>query len=92
MNVTAYNANVRALGCVVCRNLGAGPTPPSLHHIREGQGASQKASDWLVIPLCPEHHQTGGYAVALHAGQAAFERMYGSELDLLAQTIKEVMP
>jgi hypothetical protein len=29
--------------------------------------------------------------VALHAGQAAFERMYGTELDLLAQTIKEVM-
>ena len=31
----------------------------------------------------------GGKGVAIHAGQQAFEAMYGSELDLLAQTIGE---
>lgn len=50
-------ARVAALGCVVCRNLGFGPTPAAVHHI--------------------------------HAGQQAFEAIYGSELDLLAQTIGE---
>lgn len=91
MNIKAYHARVRALGCIVCRNLGYGVTPPSLHHPRVGQGGGQKASDWLVIPLCPQHHQDGGPGVALHAGQTTFERMYGTELDLLAQTISEVM-
>lgn len=84
-----YMARVASLGCCVCRNLGHGPTPAALHHVREGQGGSQRAGNYLVIPLCPTHHQTGGYGVALHAGQEAWERMYGTEMDLLNQTIGE---
>lgn len=87
----AYMARVASLGCVVCRNLGYGPTPAILHHIREGQGMAQRASDMLVIPLCPTHHKGGGLGVAYHDGEKSFERIYGSELDLLAQTIAEVM-
>lgn len=82
---------VAALGCIVCRNLDIGPTPAAIHHIRAGHGLSQRASDYLAIPLCGDHHQNGGHGVAIHAGQAQFEAMYGSELDLLAQTIKELM-
>ena len=85
-----YLAAVASLGCVVCRNLGYGDTPANVHHIRLGQGASQRASDYLVIPLCATHHQHGGYGVAIHAGQEAWEALYGSELELLAQTIGEV--
>lgn len=85
-----YKNKVAALGCCVCRNLGYGPTPAAIHHIRHGQGAGQRASDYLIIPLCPEHHQHGGPGVALHAGQAQWESLYGSELDLLAQTIADV--
>lgn len=86
----AYLDRVASLGCVVCRNLGFGPTPAAVHHIRAGQGMSQRASDYLTIPLCPEHHQNGGKGVAIHAGQQAFEAIYGSELDLLAQTIGDI--
>ena len=86
----AYMDRVAALGCVVCRNLGYGETPAQIHHIRHGQGMAQRSSNHLVIPLCPQHHTDGGKGVAIHAGQQAFEAIYGSELDLLAQTIGEV--
>lgn len=81
---------VASLGCVACRNLMYGPTPACVHHIREGQGMSQRASNFLVIPLCPPHHTDGGPGVAFHADRTAFERNHGSELDLLAQTIAEL--
>ena len=85
-----HMGRVARLGCVVCRNLGHGESPAEVHHIREGQGLSQRASDYLVCPLCPIHHRLGGIGVAFHAGQESFERMYGSELELLAQTIKDL--
>jgi hypothetical protein len=85
-----YHDVVAGIGCVVCRNLGYGNTPAMIHHIRTGQGMSQRAPDALVIPLCPMHHQQGGRGVAIHAGQKEFENLYGSELELLAQTILEV--
>lgn len=88
--VARYKSRVASLGCVVCRNLGHEGSPAELHHIREGQGAAQRAADYLVIPLCPVHHRLGGHGVAFHGGQKTFERIYGSELDLLAQTISEV--
>jgi len=31
--------------------------PATLHHPRYGEGKGQRASDWLVIPLCPDCHQ-----------------------------------
>lgn len=84
MNVKKHKNKVASLGCLICRQ------PAELHHPRFVAGASQRASDWLVIPLCPTHHRTGGHGVALHAGQTTFELNYGSEADLLAQTIREV--
>ncbi len=82
-----HKSRVAALGCILCRNLGYGETPPQLHHVREGQGMSQRASDMLVIPLCPEHHQGG---TGLHGlGTREFERRYKTtELDLLADTLE----
>lgn len=85
-----YLDRVAQLGCVVCRNAGYGPTPAVIHHIKEGTGIGQRACDFLVIPLCPVHHTEGGIGVAYHRGPRRFEALYGSELDLLAQTIKEV--
>jgi hypothetical protein len=88
--IKKYLNDVSELGCVVCRNCGYGPTPAMIHHIRTGQGMSQRAHDTLVIPLCSQHHQNGGPGVAIHAGQKQFESLYGSELDLLHQTILDV--
>ena len=79
-------SRVAALGCVACRVMDIEDSPASVHHIRHGQGMSQRAPHKLTIPLCPPHHQTGGYGVAIHAGKDAFERTYGTELELLKMT------
>lgn len=81
-----HKAKVADIGCILCHHLGYGQTPAQLHHVREGQGMSQRASDFLVIPLCREHHQgdTGIHGL----GTKAFERTYNlTELDLLAMTL-----
>lgn len=82
-----HMGRVASVGCIVCRHLGYGATPAQVHHIREEQGASQRAHDCLTIPLCQEHHtgQTGIHGL----GRKAFERTYKlTELDLLAMTIE----
>lgn len=81
---------VVAKGCIVCRNLGDGPTPGVYHHLRVTAGAGQKNGPCIGICLCPQHHTDGGPGVAYHAAPKTFERMYGSELDLLNQTIEEL--
>lgn len=84
MTAKAWKSKVAWLGCILCRHLDLGETPASLHHVREGQGMSQRASDWLVVPLCKEHHQG---RTGVHGGQ--FYQLYKlDELDLLAMTLE----
>lgn len=84
MTEKAWKSRIASIGCILCRHLDLGDTPANLHHIREGQGLSQRASDWLVIPLCKEHHQG---KTGIHGGKFyAIWRM--DELDLLALTIE----
>jgi hypothetical protein len=76
---------VAELGCAVCQHVGLGDSPAQVHHLFDRAARS----DYLVAPLCPEHHQgkTGFHG----AGQRAFERMYGlTEYDLLAWTIQRL--
>lgn len=79
---------VAALGCALCRRIGLGATEAEVHHIREGQGMAQRASDWLTLPLCPEHHRGRN---GIHGDRAAFKNARVDELDLLADTIQELM-
>jgi len=74
------------LGCIICLRGGWGHSQPEIHHIRKGQGVGQRASHDKTIPLCPAHHRTGGYGVAIHAGQKAFENKFGDEHFLLEYT------
>lgn len=84
-----YMQKVAGIPCVLCRHLVLGDTPSQVHHVREGQGMSQRASDYLVVALCPEHHQGAGGIHGL--GTREFERRYNlTELDLLAMTIAAV--
>jgi hypothetical protein len=78
---------VADLGCILCRHLNYGKTSAELHHPREAAGGAQKASDWLVIPLCPEHHRGNS---GLHGlGTKGFYTRYKmGEWDLLAKTIQ----
>ena len=82
-----HMGRVAALGCILCRHLGTPGTPAEVHHIREGQGAAQRASNWLTVPLCPEHHRG---ATGLHGlGTLGFPARYKlNELDLLAITLE----
>lgn len=87
MNVSEWKSRVAELGCIICGDAA------SLHHIREDQGGSQRASDFLVIPLCPLHHQHGTkmYAPSVHGAPQLFRSKYGRETDLLAETMRRVL-
>ena len=74
-----YLERVAGLGCIICN------APANVHHIREGQGVGMRASHYLTIPLCREHHQ-GEFSI--HNSRREFQNVYGNELDLLAKTIQ----
>lgn len=86
-SIKQYMNEVAGIGCVMCHHQGHGYTPAVLHHPRDAAGGAQKASDWLVIPLCPEHHVgPSGY----HGlGSRGFYTRYKlTEWDLMAMTIE----
>ena len=89
MNAKAWKSKVAGIGCVLCRHLDLGETPATLHHVREGQGMSQRASDWLVVSLCKEHHQ--GQSGWHGLGKQGFYMKYRlDELDLLSMVIERM--
>ena len=75
-----YMDRVASLPCAVC-----GAEPVELHHLREGQGMSQKASNYLVIPLCVECHRC---SIGLHGDRTRMRILKVDEMDLLAKTIE----
>lgn len=82
-----YQGKVAQLGCLLCREQGRGIVGANLHHIREGQGMGQRASHWLVVPLCRDCHQGKN---GLHGDQSLMRISKLSELDLLAMTIERM--
>jgi hypothetical protein len=83
----AHLTQVADLGCILCRTLQLGPTPAERHHLREEQGLGQRASHFLTVPLCMEHHRG---RIGFHGlGRRAFCHRYKlDELDLLALTLE----
>ena len=78
-------------GCIACWIEGYGPTPPEIHHIREGYGMGQRAPDEETIPLCPRHHRYGkGRYPGIHSDPANFKKCYGSEKQLLEAVNSEI--
>ena len=71
---------VAELACVVCGAHGV-----HVHHVREGQGMAQRASDWLTVPLCPACH-TGPRGI--HGDKSNMRQRKLDEMDLLALTIE----
>lgn len=82
-----HMGRVAQVPCVLCTYLGQGQSQSEVHHIREGHGASQRASDWLVCALCPEHHR-GASGVHGLGTKGFYTRYKLSELDLLAMTLE----
>lgn len=58
-----------------------------VHHIREGQGMSQRASNYLTIPLCVEAHRG---PQGIHGDRTLWKIAGVSELDVLAWTIQQL--
>jgi hypothetical protein len=74
-------AAVADLGCCVCRREFGVYSPAAIHHT---DGKTKPGAHMLVLPICQNHHQHGGYGVALHAGRVEWERRYGTTAELLA--------
>jgi hypothetical protein len=75
--------------CVLCELLGRDQASrTTIHHIREGQGMSQRASHWLVIPVCEECHQGQN---GIHGDRQLLRLAKVEEVDLLAETIERVV-
>lgn len=77
-----YMGRVAALSCAICDCEGV-----HVHHIREGQGMAQRASNWLTVPLCPTCHQ-GPHGV--HGDKLLLRAQKLDEFDLLADTIRRL--
>ena len=83
---------VAGLPCCVCEHMGRPHVyGVQVHHIREGQGAAQRADDMLTIPVCHEHHLG---ASGIHGlGRKGFYARYKiDELQLLAATLEKLEP
>ena len=83
---------VAGLPCCVCEHMGRPHVyGVQVHHIREGQGAAQRADDMLTIPVCYEHHLG---ASGIHGlGRKWFYARYKiDELQLLAATLEKLEP
>lgn len=71
---------VASMPCACCGAVGV-----HVHHIRQGQGMAQRASDFLTVPLCPDCHQ-GPRGV--HGDKSIMRALKLDELGMLAKTIE----
>ncbi len=85
MNAKQYKNKVAELGCLIC---GA---PAELHHPRFVCGMSQRANDWLVLPLCFQHHRGGPFGHSVHNGYSEFCKNYAPEEEMLAEVIRRMV-
>lgn len=82
-----HMSRVAKVPCVLCTHMGLGETPALVHHMKLGTGASDRASDFLTIALCPEHH-VGPSGVHTLKERGLRLRYNVSEIDLLALTLE----
>ncbi|MCG7985047.1 MAG: hypothetical protein JAY90_20135 [Candidatus Thiodiazotropha lotti] len=78
----SYMDRVAQLPCVL-----TGERPVELHHVREGQGMSERASNFLVIPLSPDAHRG---PLGVHGDKTYMRIQKKEEMDLLGETIERV--
>lgn len=81
---------IAGLSCAACYKEGAF-TPAGIHHIRSLGGpagvSNRGHGAFLVLPLCPYHHQGG---MSIHKTPEKFKMLYGSEAELLNETLKRL--
>ena len=77
-----YMGMIAQLPCACCGAYGV-----EVHHVREGQGMSQRASNFLTVPLCPDCHRGSN---GIHGNKSYLRIKKLEELDLLANTIQQI--
>lgn len=88
--VDRHKSRVADLGCIVCDEaLGISGSPAVLHHPRAQVGGAQRESDWVVIPLCPEHH-VGKAGFHTLGSEGFYARFKLSEMGMLALVIERL--
>lgn len=55
------------------------------HGVSKGTG--MKTNDWLVIPLCPNHHQGADGIDSSQNSVLEWEARFGTQVDYIAQVI-----
>lgn len=90
VGVEEWKDLVASLGCWACMKGGIYGTPAEIHHIRDGNGISQRSSDYLVIPLCPIHHRIGDRGIAFHAGPRTYRSEFRSEREAVDDVVELV--
>jgi len=86
--LTQFTNDVASLCCLVCRNEKlADDSLAVIHHLVRG---SKRLGPRFILPLCPPHHQTGGRGVALHPHKAVWQKIHGTEKELVMQVWNEV--
>jgi hypothetical protein len=73
-------SRVHDIPCVLC-----GSMPVEAHHIRDGQGMSQRATDWMAVALCADCHRG---PLGIHGDRTMMRIHKVSELDLVAKTLE----
>lgn len=77
------------MDCVLCELLGeCQRSKTDVHHIRAGQGAAQRACDYLSVPLCHEGCHQGPQGV--HGDRSRLKLANVTELDLLGMVIERM--
>lgn len=82
---TFWAALCSRVGCVACRQENVFNDYCVPHHV---DGRTKPNAHWLVIPLCANHHQDNGTAIAVHPWKTKFEARYGKQRDLLVWAIE----
>lgn len=81
----AFWDRLAALGCIACMKDGVYQPIVSIHHV---DGRTKPDCHKHVLPLCAGHHQDGTgenkSLVAVHPWKARFEKMYGTQQELMA--------
>ena len=79
----AFWDKLASIGCIACLQDGIFNDYVSIHHI---DGRTKPGCHMKVLPLCAEHHQTGGESKpAIHPYKARFEAKYGTQIELLSK-------
>jgi hypothetical protein len=83
-------ALIASMPCIACKVSGKNQTMITEVHHLTGCGLGLKASDLLTIPLCIFHHRMGNKGEAVHSGVKSFERVFGTQQELLKK-VREML-